>query len=59
MGMGNSPADKYFNELRAKADADRAARLAGHESLFRRLLERLRPHGQQPLNDSEPPHSDP
>jgi len=49
MGMGNSPADKYFNELRAKADADRAARLAGHKSLFRRLLERLRPHEQQPV----------
>jgi hypothetical protein len=38
----------------AKADADRAARLAGHKSLFRRLLERLRPHGQQPISDSAP-----
>jgi len=58
MGMGNSPADKYFNELRAKADADRAARLAGHKSLFRRLLERLRPHEQQPVSDSGPRPSD-
>lgn len=52
--MGNSPADKYFNELMAKADADRAGRLTGHKSLFRRLLERLRPHGQQPISNSEP-----
>ena len=48
MGMGNSPADKCFNELRAKADADRAARLAGHKSLFRRMLESLRPHREEP-----------
>ena len=40
-------------------DADRAARLAGHKSLFRRLLERLRPHRQQPISDSEPQPSDP
>ena len=56
MSMGNSPADKAIGQqhserLMAKADADRAARLAGHKSLFRRLLERLRPHGQQPIGD--------
>jgi hypothetical protein len=43
MSMGNSPADKaigkqHSERLMAKADADRAARLAGHKSLFRRLL---------------------
>ena len=37
----------------AKADADRAARLAGHKSLFRRLLERLRPHSQDPGGDPQ------
>jgi hypothetical protein len=64
MSMGNSPAEKAigkqrFERLMAKADADRAARLAGHKSLFRRLLERLRPHGQQAISDSEPRPSDP
>ena len=54
--MGNSPADRaigkqHSERLVAKADADRAARLAGHKSLFRRLLECLRPHGQQPIGD--------
>jgi hypothetical protein len=53
MGMGNSPADNYFNELRAKADAERAARLAGYKSPFRRLLERLRPHRQEPSGDPQ------
>lgn len=37
----------------AAADADRAARLAGHKSLFRRLLERLRPHRQEPSGDPQ------
>ena len=55
MSMGNSPAERaigkqHSERLMAKADADRAARLAGHKSLFRRLLERLRPHGQQPIS---------
>jgi hypothetical protein len=35
----------------AKADADRAARLAGRKSLFERLLERLRPHRQDSGGD--------
>ena len=37
----------------AKADADRAARLAGRKSLFQRLLERLRPHRQDLGSDSQ------
>ena len=37
----------------AKADADRAARSAGHKSLFQRLLERLRPPRQNPGGDSQ------
>ena len=50
MSMGNSPAEKYFGpeRLRAKADADRAARLAGRKPLIERLLERLRPHRKEP-----------
>ena len=64
MSMGNSPAEKaigkqHSERLMAKADADRAARLAGHKSLFRCLLERLRPHVQQPISDSKPQPSDP
>jgi hypothetical protein len=64
MSMGNSPADRatgkqHYERLMAKADADRAARLAGHKPLFLRLLERLRPHEQQPISDSEPQPSDP
>jgi len=42
-----------LNRLIAKADADRAARLGGHKSLFRRLLERLRPHRQEPGGDPQ------
>jgi hypothetical protein len=47
MSFGNSPADssrgeRYSERLTSKADAERAARLAGHKSLFRRLLGRLR-----------------
>ena len=53
MSFGNNPADSaqgrgHTDRLRAKADADRAARLAGHKSPFRRLLGRLRPHHQEP-----------
>jgi hypothetical protein len=51
MSFGNNPADsaagkQNSDRFMAKADADRAARLAGHKSLFQRLLERLRPHRQ-------------
>jgi hypothetical protein len=60
MSMGNSPAERAIGQqhserLMAKADADRAARLAGHKSLFRRLLERLRLHVQQPIGDRQGP----
>jgi hypothetical protein len=55
MSMGNSPADKFFGpeRLRAKADADRAARLAGRKPLIERLLERLRPHREEPGSDPQ------
>ena len=39
--------------LMAQADAKRAARLAGHKSPFRRLLDRLRPHRQEPGGDPQ------
>ena len=48
----NDPAGAWDKEkhdrLRAKADADRAGRLAGHKPLLQRLLERLRPHREGP-----------
>jgi hypothetical protein len=48
MSFGNSPADetqirRKQERFRDKADAARAARLAGHKSLLRRLLNRLSP----------------
>jgi hypothetical protein len=57
MAVTGGPSDGPWAEqgrykLAASADADRAARLAGHKSLFRRLLERLRPHRQEPGDDS-------
>ena len=58
MSFGNNPADnatgkQYVDRHMARADADRAARLAGHKSLFRRLVERLRPHRQEPGDDPQ------
>jgi len=56
MSMGNSPAtdgDPYGDGLRAKADVDRAWRLAGQKPLFERLLERLRPHRKGPGSDPQ------
>ena len=38
-------------KLTAQADAYRAACLTGRKSLLRRVLERLRPHRQQPGNE--------
>ena len=57
MSFGNSPADsaegkQRLDRLTAQADAYRAGRLAGRKSLLRRMLERLRPHRQEP--GSEP-----
>lgn len=59
MFLGSEPADKApgkarLDQLTAQADADRAARLVGHKSLLWRMLERLRPHRQEPGGD---PHS--
>ena len=45
--------DPRRDRLIAKADADRAARLAGRKSLIRRMLERLRPHQQEPQGDPQ------
>lgn len=56
MSFGNNPGDgatgkARLDQLAAQAAVDRAARLAGHKSLLRRLLERLRPHRQEPGGD--------
>ena len=51
MSFGNNPADSrktILDPFMAQAEADRAARLAGHKSFLRRVLERLRPHRQEP-----------
>jgi len=57
MSFGNSPADRekpwHAERLRAKADADRARRLAGYKPLFERLLERLRPRHEGPGSDPQ------
>lgn len=50
---------EHFNRLMAKADTDRAARLAGRKSLFRRLRERLRPHRQEPRGDPQSAYGTP
>jgi hypothetical protein len=57
MSLGGGPLDDAWGKQRRdsfadKAEADRAARLAGHKSLFRRLLDRLRLHRQEPGDDS-------
>jgi hypothetical protein len=60
MSWGNSPGDgvggtnSYESRdwLMAQAEANRAARLAGHKSIFRRMLEHLRPQRQEPGSDS-------
>ena len=41
------------DQLRAAADADRAAHLTGRKSRFRRLIERLRPHRQELAGDPQ------
>jgi hypothetical protein len=57
MSLGGGPLENQdfkarVDHLAAQADADRAARIAGYKSPFRRLLDRLRPHRQQPGADS-------
>lgn len=49
MAFGGNPADDEWGKqklrrLTAQADVDRAAHEVGHKSIFRRLLDRLRPH---------------
>jgi hypothetical protein len=61
MSFGNNPADsaagkQHSERFTAKADADRAARLAGRKSLVQRLLERLRPHRQNLRGDPQSNH---
>jgi hypothetical protein len=58
MSFGDNPADKAqskgrVDHFKAQADADRAERLAGRKPLFRRLLERLRPHREEPGSDPQ------
>jgi hypothetical protein len=57
MDIGNDPekitSKLYFDRKMADADATRAARWAGHKSLFRRLLDRLRPRLQEPVGEPE------
>jgi hypothetical protein len=43
----NAYSKARLDQLAAQAEIDRAARLAGHKSLLRRVLERLRPHHQE------------
>jgi hypothetical protein len=60
MSFGNNPADSrkpHVDQLMARAEADRAARLAGHKSLLRRVLERLRPQRQEPGGDPQSNHN--
>jgi hypothetical protein len=52
-GIGSSwGGNENFDQLAAKAEAARLARLAGYKSPLRRLLDRLLPHRQQPGADS-------
>jgi hypothetical protein len=58
MSFWNNPAEdaageQYRAQKMASAEAARAARLAGHQSPFRRLVERLRPHRQEPGGDPQ------
>lgn len=58
MSLGGGPLENQdfqarVDKLAAQAAADRAVRLAGYTSPFRRLLGRLRPHRQQPGVDSQ------
>jgi hypothetical protein len=56
-GLGGGPGEGGFqanvDKLAAQADADRLARLGGYKSPLRRLLDRLRPHRQEPVGDPQ------
>ena len=61
MSLGGGELDNQdfkarVDHLAARADADRLARMAGYKSPFRRLLDRLRPHRQQPGADALSPY---
>ena len=61
MSFGNSPADsaegkQRLDRLTARANAYRAGRLAGRKPLLRRVLERLRPHRQEPGSQPHGPY---
>jgi hypothetical protein len=56
MSIGDNPADsaarkEAFDRAKAQRDVHEAARLAGYKPLFRRLLDRLRPHREGPGSD--------
>ena len=51
-GLERQDFQARLDHLAAQADADRAARMAGYKSPFRRLLDRLRSRRQQPGLDS-------
>jgi hypothetical protein len=58
MSIGDGPSEKAsFKErtdrLVAQADGFRAARLSGRKSLVRRVIERLRPHRQEPSGNTQ------
>ena len=64
MSLGGGPLENQdfkarVDHLAAQADADRVARMAGYKSPFWRLLDRLRPHRQQPGTDSHSSHGTP
>ena len=50
--LEKASAQARLDKLVAQADVVRAGRLTGHKSLFRRLLERMRPHRQEAGDDS-------
>jgi hypothetical protein len=58
MSIGDNPAESQgrkdaFDRAKAQRDVHEAARLAGYKPLFRRLLERLRPHREGPGSDPQ------
>jgi hypothetical protein len=52
---GGEDGKQRLDRLVAKADAYRAGHLAGHKSLMRRVLDRLRPHRQEPGSEPHGP----
>jgi hypothetical protein len=58
MSLGGGPLEggdwqARVDKFAAQADADRAARLGGYKSPFRRLLERFHPHRKEQGGDSQ------